>query len=113
MKAIEKELDRLVQIWSCNQRSYISGKPAECGHHFIHRSCRLLRWDINNIIPLTLEEHALHHAGLLKIKINNPFREQYLSNMKNEHIKDYLLQNGLTGSEWLKQKKKFWEEKSQ
>lgn len=108
MKNIEKELDKLVQMWACRQKSYISFKPAECGHHYIHRSCKLLRWDSFNIIPLTMEEHTRHHAGLLEIEIKNPFREQYLMNKKNTRLKDYLLQNNLTEDEWLKQKLQQW-----
>ena len=106
MKAIEKELDSLIQKWACKQRSYVSYKPAECGHHYVHRNCKLLRWDIHNIIPLTIEEHTRHHSGLLNIEIRNPFREQYLINMKNKQFKDYLLENGLTEDEYLKKCKK-------
>lgn len=106
MKPIELQLDRLVQMWGIQQRSYISGRPAEVSHHFVHRSCKLLRWDLHNIIPLTNEEHRLHHDGHLWIEIKNPFRLQYLQNMKNKNLKDYLLENGLTEDEWLDIKKK-------
>lgn len=111
MRNIEKEIDKLVQIWASSQKSYISSSRAECGHHHIHRSCWLLRWDEKNIIPLTYNEHKAHHAGLLDVKIKNPFREQYLINMRNIQLKDYLLQNNLTKSEWLKQKYKYWKNK--
>lgn len=108
MKPIEFQLDRLVQMWSTTQKSYVSGMPAQVGHHWIGRSCKLLRWDLHNIIPLTNEEHRLHHDGHLLIEIKNPFRLQYLQNMKNTNFKDYLLEKGLTEDEWLKMKKEEW-----
>lgn len=109
MKQIEFQLDKLVQIWASQQRSYISMQPAQVGHHWIGRSCKLLRWDLHNVIPLTNEEHRLHHDGHLWIEIKNPFRLQYLQNMKNKNLKDYLLENGLTEDEWLLEKKKYLE----
>lgn len=109
MKPIEHRLDKLIQEWGVKQRSYVSWKPAEVSHHYIHRSCKLLRWDLHNIIPLTNEEHRLHHDGLLPIEIKNPFRLQYLENMKNKNYKDYLLENELTEDEWLLEKKKYLE----
>lgn len=101
MKCIEKELDKMVQIWASKQRSYISGQPAQAGHHYHSRRIKLLRWDLRNIIPLTYEEHYKYHAGAIDLYIRNPFREQYLENMKNKDFKDYLLENGLTEREWL------------
>lgn len=109
MKPIELQLDRLIQIWATTQKSYVSGDVKCIGHHYIHRSCKLLRWDLHNIIPLTFEEHRLHHDGLLPIEIKNPFRLQYLENMKNKNYKDYLLENELTEDEWLLEKKKYLE----
>lgn len=111
MRQIEFNLDRLVQMWATTQRSYLSNKTPCVGHHFVHRSCKLLRWDLHNIIPLTNEEHRLHHDGHLWIEIKNPFRLQYLQNMKNKNLKDYLLENELTEDEWLTLKKKEWYER--
>jgi hypothetical protein len=101
MKDIEKELDRLVQQWASTQRSYLDGSKPCVGHHHIHRSCRLLRWDLHNIIPLTYTQHTLFHNGSLQYFIHNPFREEYLNLMKNKDLKDYLLENNLTEDEWL------------
>ncbi len=102
MKQIELKMDRMVQEWASKQRSYVSCFPAECGHHFYHRSIRLLRWDLLNIIPLTFDEHQRHHAGLLDIEIQNPFRAKYLQEKAQKNLKDHLLENGLTEDEWLK-----------
>lgn len=100
---LEKENDRLVQIWASKQRSYYSHKPAECGHHFYSRRNKLLRWDLLNIIPLTYEEHTLLHAGCIELDIRNPFRAQYLQNMCNKDFKQYLLEKGLTEQEYVKE----------
>ena len=99
---LERENDKLVQIWASQQRSYVSRKPAECGHHYYSRHNRLLRWDILNIIPLTFEEHTKLHMGNIEVEIRNPFRKQYLQNMMNKDYKTYLLENNLTDSEFVK-----------
>lgn len=99
---LERENDKLVQIWATKQRSYISRKPAECGHHYYSRHNRLLRWDLLNIIPLTYEEHIKLHAGNIEVNIENPFRRQYLENMVNKDFKKYLLENGITDVEFVK-----------
>lgn len=99
---LEKENDKLVQIWASRQRSYYSHKPATCGHHFYSRRIKLLRWDLLNIIPLTFEEHTLLHSGCIQLDICNPFRLQYLKNMSNMDYKQYLLENNLTDYEFVK-----------
>lgn len=99
---LEAENDRLVQIWASKQRSYFSHKPAECGHHYYSRHNRLLRWDLLNIIPLTIEEHTKIHMGNINIEIKNPFRKTYLENMIDKDFKKYLLENNLTNEEFVK-----------
>ena len=99
---LERENDKLVQVWATKQRSFISRKPAECGHHYYSRHNRLLRWDLLNIIPLTIEEHTKLHMGNLEVNIENPFRKQYLENMINKDFKKYLLENGITDDEFVK-----------
>ena len=106
MIPLEKKLDRLIQIYATQQRSYISNIPATVGHHWVHRSCKLLRWDIKNIIPLTEEEHRQVHCGKLLIEIKNPFRYQYLINMKSKNFKDYLLEKAITEEEFINEKYK-------
>lgn len=61
----EQLCDKLIQQIACTSPSQWSGKPAECGHHIIHRTNLLWRWRLINIVPLTIEEHTMHHAGLL------------------------------------------------
>lgn len=100
---IEAENDKLVQIWACKKRSYISGKPAQCGHHYYSRRNKLLRWDLKNIIPLTLEEHTKIHSGELSYKIINPCNLLYLERLYHKDYKDYLLEKGITDVDFVKE----------
>ena len=97
---IEDENDRLVQIWATRQRSYVSGRPAQCGHHYYTRRCELLRWDLKNIIPLTYVEHTKLHSGSLKYTVKNPCNLLYLRRMLAKNFKDYLFENNLTREEF-------------
>ncbi len=100
------KLDKMVQEWASRQRSYLSGAPAECGHHYIGRADYLLRWDLKNIVPLTLEEHRMVHLGLYDCELRNPFRAQYLANQKNKGLKTYLLERGMTFDEFIQERLK-------
>ena len=100
---LEAQNDKLIQIWATKQRSYISGKPAQCGHHYYSRHNKLLRWDIKNIIPLTLEEHTRIHNGTLSYKIINPCSIIYLERMYRKDYKDYLLEKGITEEQFVKE----------
>lgn len=109
---IERENDRLVQVWASRQKSYLSeSRENIVGHHYYTRQHRLLRWDLHNIIPLTYNEHKNFHSGLLKFEIKNPFRKQYLDNMVRKDYKQYLLENGLTDAEFVKKCNKELKEK--
>lgn len=100
---IEKENDRLIQVWASMQKSYISNSRANIvGHHYYSRRHQLLRWDIRNIVPLTPEEHADVHSGKLSIEINNPFRKKFLDEMAHKDYKNYLLEKGITHAEFVK-----------
>jgi hypothetical protein len=92
MKAIEKELDKLVQMACTTQRCQVCGKPAECGHHLIGRSDMMLRYDDVNIMPLCLEHHRLIHDG----KINQwdyclPEQREFLEERRKMSYKDFLI----------------------
>lgn len=100
---LEAQNDKLIQIWATKQRSYISGKPAQCGHHYYSRHNKLLRWDIKNIVPLTFEEHTRIHNGTLSYKIINPCNIIYLERMYRKDYKDYLLEKGLTEEQFVKE----------
>lgn len=100
---LSDELDALVQKWAATQRSYLSYRPAEVGHHYYGRRMELLRWDLLNIIPLTDEEHKLYHSGKILIEIKNPFRELYLAQRAAMDYKQYLLENQLSKEEFMLQ----------
>lgn len=103
----EKELDKLIQIKACQQNSKISGLPAECGHHLISRSNILLRWDMDNILPVTIKEHNLIHAGKIDPwKYVNVTTKYYLKQLAGISFKNYLLSSGKTKQEFLEQMKK-------
>ena len=99
MKNIEHELDRLVQDWASRQKSMYSGKRGCVGHHIYSRSNKLLRWDLRNIAPLTMEEHRLLHDGKIYLEIDYD-TQQYLEKMMLMQFKDYLLFNNLTEKEF-------------
>lgn len=93
--------DSLVQFWAKSQRSIYSGKYGCVGHHIIRRDYSLLRWDLQNIAPLTPEEHRLLHDGKIKLTLPEDRRE-YLHTKANIRFKDYLLENNLTKQEFTK-----------
>ncbi len=102
---LDEKLDKLVQVWSSNQKSMYSGKTAQCGHHYYSRRHKLLRWEKDNIIPLTLQEHVLVHEGKIKI---TPKNIEKIDELLRTNYKDYLLLNGLTEKEFLQQKLEYW-----
>lgn len=101
---LEKELDRLVQIWATKHLSYLSYQMAECGHHYYSRRIKLLRWDLKNIIPVTFQEHTDIHNGKITVEIKNPFRKIYLDKMAKMDFKIYLLGNNLSEKEFMYKK---------
>lgn len=93
MKAIEKTLDKLVQLACLNQKCRVCGKPAECGHHLIGRSNMMLRYDAINIMPLCYDCHRKIHDG----KINQweycaPEQKEFLQEKaKKMSYRDFLI----------------------
>lgn len=103
MKKLEKKLDCLIQEYANKKRSIISNQTGCVGHHHYSRRIKLLRWDISNIIPLTLEEHQKVHQGVLKYKLPEETLE-YLRDNANMDFKDYLLLREITEDDWLEEK---------
>lgn len=124
MKSIEKELDKLTQELSENQLCRVCKKVfhrntlANCIHHVVHRNNYILRYNLNNLIPLCADCHRLVHDKGHIIK-----DEQYvdatvlahLNEYKNKSYKDYLLfEKNMTENEYFKECKKnlkMWHEK--
>ena len=64
-KYLTKKLDKLYQIKLIKEkpRSIVSGKPTEVIHHYIPKSqSNNLRYDYDNGVPLTNDEHFAHHT---------------------------------------------------
>lgn len=97
-----KLLDKMMQLWACSQPSQVSGLHAECGHHIIHRNNYLFRWDIENIMPLTFEEHYKIHTDW--IDYNNLKQAQFYIENNNKSLKGYLLEKGITLDEFIEEK---------
>lgn len=105
MKAIEKELDRLVQTLCINHYCHICGTHnAEAIHHIIGRANKVLRYDFTNLLPVCHECHRkIHDTGLDVSKYVLPERWQYLQQIKNKSYKDLLVfELGQTEDEFLK-----------
>lgn len=95
----EQLCDKLVQQIACTAPSAWSGKPAECGHHIIHRANLLWRWRLLNIVPLTIEEHTMQHAGLLDAL--EPWQKVFEFDNRNKLLYGYLPQRGITRDEFV------------
>jgi len=111
LKAIEKELDKLVQTVCHKQYCRICAKKdgvlrtAEATHHIIGRANKMLRYDIINLMPVCLEHHRQIHDG----KINqwdyiDTDIAEYLREVKNASYKDFLIKiANQTNDEYLKE----------
>lgn len=99
----EQKLDRLYPKFGSNKRCAVCGRPAEHVHHIIPRANILLRWDINNLIPLCFGCHRMIHDRKQKLVLS-PTRREYLERMKNVEFKDYLLANSLTREDFFEEK---------
>lgn len=105
---MEQELDSLVQQISRKKLSQMSLKPAECGHHIIRRANILTRWDLNNIMWLTIEEHNQVHASPKREdEIMLPRQREYVSKMEHASLKDFLRKKVWTIDEFMEDRKHF------
>jgi len=97
---LDKELDKLFQQYACLQKSAISRKPAECGHHIIPKRYKLTRWITGNCYPCTLQERILIREGKIKVEVSDT-----LQRLKQANFKNYLLQQGITEEEFMMKQK--------
>lgn len=109
---LQKKCDREMQILGkiLFPKSLISGKPTEVMHHFVPKSvCAGLRYDWDNLIPLTNAEHCRLHQSpdpdiemqivakkpkgwyeklqlkrRVMIKVNREYYEQVLEKLQNK-----------------------------
>ena len=92
MKAIEKELDRLVQMLHLGQRCHVCDcVMADAVHHIVGRSNPLLRYDIVNLLPVCHSCHRdIHDRGLDVSECIGEVRWNYLQKLKNRSYRDVL-----------------------
>ena len=109
MKAIEKELDKLVQGLCKNQRCHICGvRRATAVHHIIGRANKMLRYDPVNLLPVCNDCHSqIHDKGLEVSAIIPKEQWRYLQQIKNQSYKDVLtFELGMSEDEFLRDCKK-------
>lgn len=102
-KKYEDKLDRLYPQLGHNKRCACCGASAEHIHHIIPRANKLLRWDVNNLLPLCAKCHQRVHDRKERFIIS-PVRRKYLKEMKNKDFKQYLIEQGLTREDFYKLK---------
>lgn len=95
----EKLCDKLVQQIACFAPSQYSALPAECGHHMIGRGNYLWRWRLLNIMPLTIEEHTMLHAGLLDPA--QPWQKNFVLENRNKLLYRHLLAQGISKDDFV------------
>lgn len=100
-----EKLDRLYPLLRVGRRCHFCGKPAEHIHHIRGRSNLLLRYDLNNLLPLCADCHRLVHLKNLDLYIPM-FRMDYLNKMSRTQFQDYLLSHDMTREDFFKQKAK-------
>lgn len=100
-----KTLDTIYPKLSKGKRCYFCGRPAEHQHHIRPRANLLLRYDLQNLIPLCASCHEEVHKKNLDLYISM-FRMDYLNKMSRIQFQDYLLSHDLTREDFFKLKLK-------
>jgi hypothetical protein len=109
VKAIEKELDRLVQQLCANHRCHVCGcRQATAIHHIIGRANKILRYSPINLLPVCDECHRdIHDKNLDVSSYMHKDRWLYLQKVKNLSYKDILtFELGMSEDEFLQDRKK-------
>ena len=106
---MEKELDILIQKISAKQKSQISKTDKNIiGHHLIHRGNELFRWDLDNIMFITVQEHTnIHSIPNYEIQHLTEKQKEFKELNRNKSLKDYLLKHGLIKKEFMQERKEY------
>ena len=78
-------------------------------HHIVRRNVDLLRYDVNNLLPLCEECHRqIHDEGLYNRGMDfvDEQRRDYLQRMKNVDFKQFLLELNITKDDFFAQKER-------
>lgn len=81
-----------------------SGESLQC-HHIVGRRHFLLRWDVENGVPLTVESHILAHKGEGRARLRAMVKADYLDSMERYTAKQWLHEHGMTENEFRLQKR--------
>lgn len=82
-----------------------NGEALQC-HHVVFRRHYLLRWDVNNGVPLTTESHhAVHHYPDARRMLEDLTDMKYLSAKAKVLKKDYLQENNMSDAEFRQETK--------
>lgn len=83
-----------------------TGESLQC-HHIVFRRHYLLRWDVQNGVPLTTESHRAAHQYIdVRRKIEDLVNMDYLTEMSRWTKKDYLLRHNMSDAEFRQEKKR-------
>ena len=110
MKAIEKQLDKILQAASYGKRCAVCKKPADCYHHIIGRANPMTRYDPINLLPVCYDCHRDIHDG----KVNDwdyvPAEiQELLRELQRMSYKNFLIFVAhQTETEYLKELKELW-----
>lgn len=107
MDKMVAKLDRLYPKIKIGKHCHMCNKPATDVHHIVRRDNYVLRFDLNNLLPLCRDCHRLiHDKGEEALLYISWSRAEYLRTLKNIQLQDYLLINGLTKEEFFKRKER-------
>lgn len=104
MKAIEKELDQLVQQLSEGKKCQMCDAMATEVHHIGRKKTPLERYDLQNLMPVCHECHTKLHSGHMNAYDKIPLKQRmYIETMKNMSYKNFLIfELGMSEDEFLK-----------
>lgn len=107
MDNYNKTLDTIYPKLARGRRCYLCGRPATEIHHIRRREIELLRYDLNNLLPLCRDCHSEIHARKLNLDLYiSMFRMDYLNKMSRIQFQDYLLSHDMTREDFFKLKLK-------
>jgi hypothetical protein len=113
MKAIEDELDSLVQQWSNGKRCQMcQAAMATETHHIGRKKTPLERYDLQNLMPVCHNCHTEIHNGHLNAYDKISLKQRvYIETMKNMSYKNFLIfELGMTEDEFLRDCKRRFKE---
>lgn len=102
-----EKLDKVYPLLRKYKRCHFCGRPATEIHHIRGRANLLLRYDLQNLLPLCNGCHSLVHLKKINLDLYIPmFRMDYLNKMQRIQFQDYLLSHDMTREDFFKLKLK-------